>query len=97
MKKTPKTPKTPEARRREADLIASQLDELGFAAQDLEDIRAALSRFAADGEGCTRTWKFPPLGVGVELLLSTQPHITSYARAHRLPGAARPGARAARP
>ena len=81
--KQKRSPKQPEDRRREAEMISSQLDDLGFPAGDVEDIKAALERFAADGEGCTRTWKFPGFGVGVTLLLSTQPHIVSYARVHR--------------
>ena len=75
--------KTDEVRRKEAELIRSQLDELGFPEESLKDVQAALSDFC-QGWGSTRTFKFPDLGVSVLLLLSTQAHITSYARVRKL-------------
>ena len=82
-KKTPKTPKTPEARAREAELIRTQLADLGFAHDALRDVVADLDRFANEGLGCTATHRFPEYGVRVILLLSTQPQVTSYARVTR--------------
>ena len=76
-------PKSAEARRGEADRIAAQLDDVGVPEDALRDMKAELERFAAQGLGCTRTWKFPEVGAAVSLLLSTQAHITSYARVHR--------------
>lgn len=71
------------AREREADLIRRQLEDLGFAHDVLGDVYAALDRFATRGEGSTTTHRFPGYGVKVILLLSTQPHVTSYARVTR--------------
>lgn len=81
--KTPKPVKTPEARAREAELIRAQLADLGFAHDALTGMVADLDRFSAEGVGCTATHRFPEYGVRVILLLSTQPHVTSYARVTR--------------
>lgn len=79
-----KNPKAAEARVREAEMIRSQLDDLGLPDTDeVVAIRAALDEFARDGVGTTRTWTLPGFGVRVTVLLSTQAHITSYARLHR--------------
>lgn len=78
-----RTPKGEDARRREAQLIGGQLDDLGFPEETLVDVRAALEEFAARGYGVTKTFRFRELGVAVTLLLSTQPHVTSYARVSR--------------
>lgn len=77
-------PKSEDVRRRETDLIRAQLDELGFPEESLEDIGRALQEFSARGYGVTKTYRFADLGVTVTLLLSTQPHITSYARVSRV-------------
>lgn len=75
--------KSEEARRREVEMIRSQLDDLGLPEADVRGVHAALDEFARDGVGQTRTWKMQGFGVGITLLLSTQPHITSYAKLSR--------------
>lgn len=80
-----KAVKTAEARAAEALLIESQLSSFGFPADEVLDApRAALRAFAADGVGSTTMQRLPALGVSVMLLLSTQPHVTSYARVSKL-------------
>lgn len=65
-------------------MIRGQLDDLGFPGETLREVQSALDDFG-DGHGATRTFRFPELGVGVSLRLSTQPHIVSFARVHKLP------------
>lgn len=79
-----KPAKRPEARAKEAEMILIQLEDLGFPAQDLEDVRQALEAFVRDGTGWTHTYKRRHLGVEVLLQLSTQSHVTSFARVRRL-------------
>lgn len=81
--KEPKEPKSREARAREAEMIRTQLADLGFPT-GASDIWGALDEFVDMGFGLTRAWKFGDLGVEVMLLLSTQPRVTSYARVRRL-------------
>lgn len=76
-------PKEEDARRGEAALIGGQLDGLGFPEEALADVRAALEEFVSRGYGVTKTFRFRELGVAVTLMLSTQPHVTSYARVSR--------------
>lgn len=86
-KKTPRParqPKSAEARAREAGMIRTQLEDLGFPAQDLEEIREALDAFVRDGASWTGTYKRRHLGVEVLLQLSMQAHVTSFARVRRL-------------
>jgi hypothetical protein len=77
-------PKDEAARRREAEMIRVQLEDLGFPAGALADVAAALDDFASKGWGLTRTFRMPELGVAVMLLLSTQPRVTSYARVRKM-------------
>ena len=77
-------PKTADTRAQEAGMIASQLRDLGLPDAELGEILAAVHEFAAQGVPITRTWKFSGVGVAVTLLLSTRPHIISYARVHRV-------------
>lgn len=79
-----KISKNEEARAREAEMIRSQLDDLGLPEAEVREVNAALDAFARDGVGITRTWKVPGFGVAITLLLSTQPHIISYAKLSRL-------------
>lgn len=79
-----KATKTPDAKKREAEMIQDQLDHLGFPAETLTPIRKALSDFVDQGWGSTQTHRMPDLGVKVTLLLSTQPHVVSYARVSKL-------------
>lgn len=64
-------------------MIRLQLDDLGLPREDIAGAHEALAAFAAAGEGLTRSWKVPAFGVTLTLLLSTQPHIVSYARISR--------------
>lgn len=83
--KTPKKPsKSDAARRIESGRIGSQIDALGIPEELLTEVRAALEEFAINGHGVTKTVRLPDLGAGISLLLSTQPHIVSYARIHSL-------------
>ena len=79
----PKKTKSEEERRREAEMIRVQLEDLGFPEEALHGVKRALEDFGGKGWGATETFKFPGLGVSVLLLLSTQPHVTSYARVRR--------------
>lgn len=65
-------------------MIRSQLDDLGLPGADLQPIHAALDEFAKEGVGVTQAWKLPGFGVRITVLLSTQPHIISYAKISRL-------------
>jgi hypothetical protein len=71
-------------RAREARLITSQLEDLGIPEADLAPLKAALDAFAREGHGLTETYRLRALGVRVTLQLSTQPHVTSFARVGRL-------------
>lgn len=82
--KPPKPRKDADARRREARLIRTQLQDLGIPDQDLEPVGAALDEFVDRAEGVTRTFKLPHLGVAVLLQLSMQPHVVSFARVRRV-------------
>lgn len=84
MKKKEKDTKDAGARAREAELIRSQLDDLGLPPSDIQGPLDALRTFETEGVGATRTWKVPAFGVAVTVLLSTQPHIVSYAKVGRL-------------
>lgn len=86
MAKQPKQTKTDDARRREAELIRAKLrDELGITEDALVQVLRALDEFADKGWGCTQTFKVPEYGIVVLLQLSTQPHISSFARVRRAP------------
>lgn len=77
--------KDQEARRREAEMIRSKLDDLGIAEEALRrGIVTALEDFAERGWGSTTTHSFPEYSICVHLQLSLQPHITSFARVRRL-------------
>lgn len=77
--------KSDDARRREADAIRVQLGDLGFPEEALREVDAALHEFREDGWGLTKAYKMPDLGVQVLLQLSTQAHVTSFARVRKLP------------
>lgn len=72
------------ARRREAKMLMGQLEDLGFPEETLTSVRAALEDFATEGYGVTRTFPFREFGVSVLLQLSTQPHVTSFARVRKM-------------
>lgn len=73
------------SRRREADMLRAQLEDLGVAAETLalHGVAAALDEFADRGWGLTRTFRLPEAGIAVTLLLSTQARVTSYARVRK--------------
>lgn len=77
-----KETKSQEARAREARMILVQLQDLGVPERALEAMRATLDDFVG-GVGATQTWTLRDEGVKVTLLLSTQPHVVSYARVRR--------------
>lgn len=79
-KQKQKHTKAPQVRAREVEMIRSQLDDLGLSRTDIAGVHDSLETFAADGTGVTRSWKVPAFGVTVTLLLSTQPHVVSYAK-----------------
>lgn len=66
-------------------MIRVQLEDLGIPPDTLalRGVTSALNDYAAKGWGLTQTFRLPELGVAVLLLLSTQPHITSYARVRK--------------
>lgn len=74
-----------ETRRREAEMILGQLEDLGIPADALRPIRGALEDFVDRAWGSTTTHKFPDYGVVVLLQLSVQPHATSFARLRGVP------------
>lgn len=78
--KARKARKTPEARAREAEMIRMQLDDLGLPREEVAEAHRALDSFSIDGIGSTQSWRVPGFGVTVTLLLSTQPHIVSFAK-----------------
>lgn len=76
--------KDPSSREAEVRLIRLKLGEFGFAEDDLTGINRALDEFVTAGIGVTQKFKFRHLGVEVLLQLSTQPHITSFARLRKM-------------
>ncbi len=84
MGKKNKVLKSEDVRAREAEMIRSQLDDLGFPdSEEIQAVHEALHVFVRDGTGVTHAWKMREFGVTIILLLSTQPHITSYAKITR--------------
>lgn len=79
----PKPTKTQAQRTAEAVRIRAQLEEFGFPEETLTDIKDALRDFV-NGYGVTKTYVMRDLGVSVLLLLSLQPHVTSYARLRKV-------------
>lgn len=72
------------SRRREAENILVQLQDLGFPDELLEKPVQALRDFVDQGLGVTQTYKHPEMGVELLLQLSLQPHVTSFARVRRV-------------
>lgn len=83
-KKAPKPVKDAAARQREAEIILVQLQDLGFPDVELARPAALLRAFAEQGVGATETFRYDGFGVEVLVQLSTQPHVTSFARVRRL-------------
>lgn len=79
-----KNPKAPEVRRREAEMIRVQLEDLGFPESALDAPKKVLEEFADKGYGSTTTHRLPDLGVAVVLQLSMQPHVMSFARLKKI-------------
>lgn len=80
--------KDAETRRREAEMIRRQLEDLGFPAGAFAPETAlggVLREFAEEGWGATTTLTFREFGVKVMLQLSTGAHAASFARVRGLP------------